>query len=329
MAWIIFIASTAIIVIATTKLTEYGDAISLRTGLGGLFIGLILMAGATSLPELLTTINSIQLGVPNIAAGNLFGSNIFNMLLIGVIDLLHWKIRILRIVAKRHTLSGLIATLIMALAVFFVLADIEIHIGWVGLDSFFLLAVYVVGLRVIRITSRSPATAVEKIIIPENTPTLKTAVIGFFIATAILVITTPYLVSSSADIAEITGLGTGFIGTVLVATVTSLPELITTITAVRLKAYDLAVSNLLGSNMFNMFAIGLSDVFLTNSRVISVISSDFALVGLIGLLMTLMATIGNQARLEKKVLFVEIDTLLIILTYITGMYLIYVRGIGI
>lgn len=329
MVWIIFIASTAIIVLAAVKLAEYGDAISLRTGLGGLFIGFVLLAGATSLPELLTTINSIQMGLPDLAAGNLFGSNIFNMLLIGMIDLLDWKIRILRSVARRHTLSGLLAAMMTALAVFFVLADIEIYIGWVGLDSLFLLTAYAVGLWIVRSESNSPATAAGIETIPQNTPTLRTGVIGFLIAAAVLVITMPYLVSSSADIAEITGLGTGFIGTALVALITSLPELIATITAIRLKAYDLAIGNLLGSNMFNMFAIALTDIILTDSRVISMFSSEFALVGLIALIMTLMATIGNQAQLEKKFLFIEIDALLLILTYIVGMYLIYSWKIGI
>ena len=79
MVWFQFIISAAIIVLVAIKLAEYGDAIALRTNFGGVFVGTLLLAGATSLPELLTTINSINQGVPDLAAGNLFGSNMFNM----------------------------------------------------------------------------------------------------------------------------------------------------------------------------------------------------------------------------------------------------------
>ncbi|NMC79025.1 MAG: sodium:calcium antiporter, partial [Chloroflexi bacterium] len=124
MVWLSFLASSAIVVLAAIKLAEYGDAISVRTKLGGMFVGVILMAGATSLPELLTTINSIQQNVPDLAAGNMFGSNMFNMFLLGFLDLLNRRARILRKVAHRHALSGSIASLLSALAIFFVLANI-------------------------------------------------------------------------------------------------------------------------------------------------------------------------------------------------------------
>ena len=91
-----------------------------------------------------------------------------------------------------------------------------------------------------------------------------------------LVAVAPRLVSSSARIAEqITGLGTGFVGLVLLGMITSLPEMVTTIAAVRMGAYDLAVGNLFGSNIFNMFALGLTDVFLTSGRFMGAIRPLF------------------------------------------------------
>ncbi len=86
MVWIQFIISAAVVVVAAIKLAEYGDAISVRTRLGGMFIGTLLMAGATSLPELLTTINSLGQNVPSLAVGNVLGSNMFNMFLLAVLD---------------------------------------------------------------------------------------------------------------------------------------------------------------------------------------------------------------------------------------------------
>jgi cation:H+ antiporter len=79
MIWAQFVVSAALIVVAAMQLAKYGDIIAIRTRMGGMFIGVLLLAGATSLPELLTTISSVNQGVPNLAAGNLFGSNMFNM----------------------------------------------------------------------------------------------------------------------------------------------------------------------------------------------------------------------------------------------------------
>jgi cation:H+ antiporter len=328
MPWILFFLASVVVVVAAIKLAEYGDVISIRTGLGGMFIGLILMAGATSLPELLTTINAINQNIPDLAAGNMFGSNMFNMLLLGAIDLMYLRTRILRKVARRHALSGSFAVFLIVLATFFVLADIDIRIGWIGLDSILLMTVYVMGLRIIR-SSTMPVSTEEPEEISDSVPSLKHGLIGFSAATLALVAIMPLLVSSSNDIAEITGLGAGFIGTALVAIVTSLPELVTTITAVRLKVYDMAIGNLFGSIMFNIFILGLSDIFMLDGRFMGVISDDFVLVGLIGLIMTVMALISNLAKLERKIWIIEIDAFIIVATYFLGMWFIFQRGLGI
>jgi hypothetical protein len=130
--WIQFLLSAAIIVLAANQLAKYGDVIALRTGLGGMFVGILLMAGATSLPEVLTTISSLNQGVPDLAAGNLFGSNMFNMFLLAILDLLHRKERLLRKAALKHALSGSLAVFLIAIVVFFVMADIRCfdRLGW-------------------------------------------------------------------------------------------------------------------------------------------------------------------------------------------------------
>ncbi len=190
-----------------------------------------------------------------------------------------------------------------------------------------LIAAYIAGIRLIR-NETGPVADTENVPVDSSIPSLKKALGGFALATAVLVAIMPLLVKSSNEIALITGLGAGFIGTALVSIVTSLPELVTTIAAVRLGVYDLAIGNLFGSNMFNMFALGLSDFFLVDQRFLGIISPGFALVGLIGLIMTLMGIIGNQARLERRILFLEVDAFLLIVAYFLGMFLIYQRGIG-
>jgi cation:H+ antiporter len=326
--WLQFLISAALIVLAATQLAKYGDVIAIRTGLGGMFVGVILLAGATSLPEVLTTISSLSQGVPNLAAGNLFGSNLFNMFLLAILDILHRKDRILRKAALKHSLTGSLTIFLIGLVVFFILADIKIQIGWVGVDSIVIMLTYIVAMRLIQANqlhniSHPPA----KVEIPAGVPSLRAGLVGFGLAALGLVIITPWMVRSSTEIAEITGLGTTFVGTTLVAIVTSLPELVTTIAAVKIGADDMAIGNLFGSNLFNMFAIGLTDLFYLQGRFLGIIDPAFLLVGMLGLIMTGLGLIGNLARLERRVLFIELDALALMATYFAGLWLLYSRGV--
>jgi cation:H+ antiporter len=328
MVWLIFAACAAVIVLAAMQLAKYGDAIAERTKLGGMFVGTLLMAGATSLPELLTGINSLSQGVPNLAAGNQLGSNMFNMFVLAVIDVLFRQTRILRRVAMRHALTASLGALLIGMVAFFILADVDARVGWVGLDSLLLVATYVVGVRLLQSGNSTPGDEA----VPEaelvGVPSLGRALIGFCAAAGVLVAVTPQLVRSSAEIAELTGLGTGFIGTTLVAMVTSLPELATTIAAVRIGAFDLAIGNLFGSNAFNMVALALTDFFYLPGRLLGAIDPTFALVALLGLILTCLGLIGNLARVERRLFFIEIDAAIIFLVYLGGMWFLYLRGIG-
>ena len=210
------------------------------------------------------------------------------------------------------------------MVVFFILAKIEIQVGWVGLDSILLMLAYGVAIYLIQ-SSSSPLTAVETEI-PEKFPSLLSGILGFLVAAGVLAIVTPMMVRSSAAIAEITGLGTSFIGTTLVAVVTSLPEMVTTLAAIKLGADDMAIGNLFGSNMFNMFAFGLTDLFFLDGRFLSVIDPAFLLVSVLGLVMTILALVGNLARIERRLWFLEVDALMLILVYAGGLWLLYSRG---
>ena len=324
MIWVEFIFSAAVIVFAATQLAKYGDIIAVRTRLGGMFIGILLLAGATSLPEVLTTISALSQGVPNLAAGNLLGSNMFNMLMLAVIDLAGQQQRILRKAALKHALSGSLAVLLIGMVVFFILANINLQVGWVGVDSILLMLAYAAAIYLIQ-QNASPLAATE-IEIPEKFPSLLRGIVGFLIAAGVLVAITPLLVRSSTAIAEVTGLGASFVGATLVAIVTSLPELVTTLAALKLGADDMAIGNLFGSNLFNMFALGLTDLFYLDGRFLSVIDPSFLLVSILGLIMTVMALIGNLARIERRLVFVEVDALFLILVYGGGLWLLYARG---
>ena len=327
MIWLQFAFSALVIVFASTQLARNADAIALRTGLGRQFIGALLLGSVTSLPEILTTIQAFRQGVPNLAVGNLIGSNMFNMSLLALADLSSRNRRVLRAVASRHALIGSLTMMMITLVLFFMVADIDLQIGWVGADSLVLILAYVGGVRLLASQSRAASRVQETEESLEGVPALPRALIAFFLAAFALVLISPMLVRSSAAIAEATGLGTSFVGLTLVAFVTSLPEVVTTISLVRAHAEDMAVGNLFGSNMFNMFALGLMDFFYLPGRLFGVIDPTFLLVGLLGLIMTGLGLIGNLARLERRLWFIEIDAALILLIYFGGLALLYARGI--
>jgi cation:H+ antiporter len=302
--------------------------IAVRARLGGLFIGSLLLAGATSLPELLSAINAVALTVPNLAAGSMFGSGMFNMLMLAILDLLFQNARVLRRIATTHALTASLANLLTGLAVLFVLADINLKIGWVGVDSLILIGAYIAGARLLQQSGGITSQPAE---VPTDGkfPTLARGLLGFGAACLVLVLITPVMVRSANGIAETTGLGSGFIGATLLAITTSLPELVATITAARIGAYDLAVGNLFGSNIFNMFALGLTDFFYTPGRFLGAIDDSFAIAGLLAMALTGLGLIGNLARVERRFFFVELDALFILVGYLLGMYLLYQQGIGV
>ena len=330
MIWLQFVISAGIVIVAAIKLAEYGDAIAYHTKLSGLFIGALLVAGATSLPELLTMISAINQRHIDLTAGDLFGSSMFNMLLLGALDMIFHRTRIIRRVALRHALTASLGTMLTGMAVFFLLADVNLRVGWVGIGSVLIMAMYFTGVWLLRsnpvLGGPTPdgAEGVER-----GMPSLRRAVIGFTITAAALILVTPWLVRSSSGIAEITGLGDGFIGVVMVAVVTSLPELVAMVSAVRFGAYDIAVGNLFGSNVFNMFVLSLADVFYTDGPFLNAIDPTFALAGLLALLMTTLGLMGNLAQVERRIGIVEVDALLLILCYFAGLGLLYMRGIGV
>ncbi len=327
MTWLVFSLSALVVILAAMKLAEYGDVIAVRTSLGGMFVGTLLLAGATSLPELLTTINSINQAVPSLAAGNIFGSCMFNMFMLAILDLVVRQTRILRAVQLNHAISGSLAVLLAALAIFFILADLPYRLGWVGVDSLLLMAVYIGGVWVLNSNNVGNTDEEQSPDDLRGMPSLRTGLLGFALATLALIVVTPFLVRSSAEIAVLLGVSAGFIGAALVAVITSLPELVTTIAAVRIGAYDLAIGNLFGSNCFNIFALAITDIFYTQGRFLGAITPVMTIAALLGLLLTSMGLFGNVARIERRLGFIEIDALIIAVTYVAGMWLLYSRGL--
>jgi cation:H+ antiporter len=331
MAWAIFLASAGVIIVAGSKLAWYGDEIAERSGLGRLWVGVVFLAMATSLPEVFTTVSAALLDTPDLAAGDLFGACMSNMLTLGLIDLLHRGKRVWQQAAFEHTLTAALAMALTGLAALLILVKEKVTFGAVGLGSVTLLSLYVLGMRLVyrqedmkrhqqeqerMVEGHRAATVSSRVL-------LRGSVIRFCLAASILLIAAPLLAWSANQIAEQTGISTTFVGTSLVAVTTSLPELVSAIAAVRLGAFDLAVGNLFGSNAFNMAAFLFVDVAYREGPVLNAVNSSHALTALWSILMMNFGLMGIIYRAEKRFLFIEPDSLLMILSYGLGLWLVF------
>ncbi len=340
MPWVIFALSAVVIVLAGTKLSQYGDQIAEHTGLGGLWIGVLLMAGATSLPEVLTTMSAAWINAPNLAAGDLFGAVMTNMLTLGLIDLFYRQKRVWQQAALGHTLVASLAVFLVAMAGLFVTIQSQAQVFGVGLASLALFLLYVLGMRVVyrqedvkrrekereKVVEAEEAKEAKEEKVRSRKAGLRRASIGFAGASLALLVAAPFLASSAQAIAELTGIGATFIGTTLVAITTSLPELVTAFAAVRLGAFDLAVGNLFGSNAFNMSAFFFADLAFPSGSLLGAVTTAHAVTAMIGILLMNLGLMGIIYRVEKRYFFIEPDSLLMIVGYGLGIWVVFQVG---
>jgi cation:H+ antiporter len=320
MLWIAFVVCTVVIVYSGSRIAKYGDIIAEKTGLGRAWIGVVLMASVTSLPELITGIVSVTFaGVPDIAVGDVLGSCVFNMLIIAFLDAIH---RPMPISAKAHqgnVLSAGFGILLLSIITGSLFLSLSLSpLGWIGPYTLLTIPLYFVAMRLIFFYEKRQLAAFLKEVATEfkyQDITTKTAVINY-LGNAILVIASAiFLPKIGEGIAAATGLGQTFVGNIFIAVSTSLPEVVVSIAAVRMGAVDLAIGNLFGSNIFNIFILALDDIFFTKGAILSFVNPNHIISALSAIAMTTIAIIGLTYRAEKKKLFIAWDSAGIVTVY--------------
>ncbi|PXV70076.1 sodium:calcium antiporter [Halanaerobium congolense] len=333
--WLEFILMALFIIISGTYLSRFGDIIADKSGLGQAFIGGILIAMATSLPELVTSISSALVGAPDIAVGNAFGSNTFNLVILAFADLLQGKGPLLLRVNYSHILSGLVGVLLSALVVFSLILshfmNFNLNVFGVGLDSIILLLTYLVSVRMIyRYDQNNPLDAKDEEkenLNPEYT--LNKALLGFA-ACAVVIVLSGYRLTLTADqISAVTGIDQSFIGSILVAAATSLPELVATISAIRIGAYNMAVGNVFGSNIFNMTVIFFADVFYRQGVLLQDVRIVHILTATVGIVMATIILIGLFYRSRRSFMWMGWDAIAAAVVYFLGVYLLFQLGLNV
>lgn len=320
-----FILLSLVIVIAGTFLARFADQLGALTGLGRSMTGIVLLAAATSLPELVVGCNAALISAVDLTVGDLLGSSLCNLLILAVLDMLtRTRGAMLSKAAAAHALSATSSILLTVIVLLFLLLDVTWTIFRVGPCCWAILIAYLFSLRLIYLDQQvSMSEVVEK---PDlKGITLRRAAGGYAASAAAIFLAAPRLAGTANELAEITGMGTTFFGTAFVALVTSLPEAVTTLAALRMGAVDMAVGNILGSNSFNMVALFGVDLFYDGSLLAAASDVHAVTAGAV-ILVTAVTVQGLLYRAEKRFWILEPDALLVILLVLGSMTLVYTVG---
>ncbi len=340
LTWLLFIFTSAIIVVAGHRMTIYGDVIGDRSPLGYTWVGTILLASVTSLPELVTAFTVSTLGEADIVIGNIFGSNNFNMLIIFIIDII-LIVPILNRVEKSHSVNGIFAIILSQIVMFSLAFQWLIgrdNLGFyaklpVGLDSILIFAGYIYAMYYIFKQSKAETTkAAQKIEDKYAHISTRMAYIKYSAYALIIVTSGIFMGILGARLAnapvELFGmsitLGGTLMGTLFFAITTSLPELVVTISAVKLKSYDMALGNVMGSNLFNLAIIGMADIFFLKGPIL--IHADFRqlITITISIIMVGIAVYGIKQDKEKPIFKrLTTPTLLLLIVYTIGFIILW------
>lgn len=290
--WLQFFMSALLIVIAGTKLTRSADTIAEHTGLGTLWAGAFLLPLATSLPELVTSWRAAVIHAPDLSVGNVFGSNMFNISIIALIDLTQGHVPILTRVSQRHIFTAAMGIILTCLVAISMLVPIGGQIAWIVPGTVYIPAFYVFGNWLLARFERRHAGESVAIDLAARERSLPKAVFWFVAAAAVIIVAGTNLADTGEAIARETGLGQTLVGSFFIAITTSLPELVTTFTAARLGILDMAIGNIFGANFFNLVIIFFADIFYTEGPILQAISMEHLVVALMSVLLTTIAVAG-------------------------------------
>jgi len=318
-----FIVCTAIILICGSRLCRYGDILADLLGWGKMFMGLILMASVTSLPELMTGISSIVImDASNLAIGDIIGSCAFNILIISIMDLFHDKKKPLTSVAQTgHIIGasfGIIMLCIVALAI--IIPEFFGRLLWIGGFSIIFLFLYFFAIRVVFLyEKKQPVKFFDK---KHSTLSIRQVILRYVINAIFVVGAALALPYFGVYLAAASGLGQSFFATVFLATSTSLPEIVISVAAIRMKTIDLAIGNIFGSNIFNIGILALDDIMYTKGPIF-LFTNPNNIIPVIGtIIITAIGIIGIVFRQEKK-WKLAIDSAMILIVYAMMMVLLY------
>jgi len=332
LAWLLlqFAVCAVLIARAGYVLSRSADALADAYGWGRGWVGLALLATVTSLPELASGISAVAfVDAPNLAVGNALGACVVNLLFLVVVDALQRRQPMYREASATHLLSDGFGVVMLGFVALSLLtgtrAPAVLH---VGIYSPMLLALYLLALKGVHAHERQAMAAgtATRSAVPEGKTRDEWRRFG--LAAGVVLAAGSWLPAVADGLATTSGLSRSFVGTVLMAVVTTLPEMAVTLGALRLGALDMAIGNLLGSNLFNVMILAVDDVFYVRGPLLADAASVHAGTAVTALVMTGLVIIGLVMRPQGRTLrVVSWVSVALAATYLVNAALVYLGGV--
>ena len=267
MIYVIYLILVALIVVCSNQASKYIDLIEKNSSLSGAFLGGVVLSAVTSLPELFTSITStILLDKPSLCIGNILGSNLYNLMILAVLTLVAYKSVLKSTISKSHLKVTLMVLLIYISIILGKIGILHVEIFTINITSLIIIALYMVGIKFMAaengdMTFDELETEREHLqVAVHGNLSLKQLVVRF-ICVSIGIIGFSICITYVTDIIAVKhNLSHGLAGALFLGVATSLPEVASTISLFRLKNYNIGISNIIGSNIFNLFILAISDL---------------------------------------------------------------------
>ncbi|MFH1683283.1 MAG: hypothetical protein ABIA67_00225 [Candidatus Margulisiibacteriota bacterium] len=323
--WLKFLICAAIIYFAGSKLTKYGDAIAHKTGLSHAWVGIVLLAAVTSLPELANGLSAVTLAkIPDLAMGDLLGACMINMFSLAMLDLI-WGLRGRKSIFIKFQESNLISALFGVIILLVVSVSLALSrfvfdftIFGISIYSFAVLGIYLLTVKVLG--QHMGAEEVKEV---KYAQISSIKVYSIFLTCALIVIGAgAWLPFIGSEIVTIMGWGKTFVAVLFIAIATTLPELTVSFSALRLGERGMAIGNLVGSNIFNIAIIFLVDIFYQPGSFISAVSFNMIYAAICGTVLMGIAYIALRKKITNHV-----PSIIIILIYLLSMFFLFGTGV--
>ncbi|WP_146392579.1 sodium:calcium antiporter [Allorhodopirellula solitaria] len=333
---LLFAGGALLVWLAGTKLSQYVDLFADRTGLGKAFAGALLLGGATSLPELATTVTAASSGAAELAGTNLLGGVVMQIAVLALVDAFVLRGRPLTLFSPQSSLLmvGVMLIGLVALASAAVTSQELFSVAGIGFWPVALFAAYVFSVWVIYRYEGDPRWEPRGEVAqpPESARDLKDAheqsfqktstamLVGYFSMASLVVLVGGVTVAKTGEaIAEQSGLGQGIVGATLVAFATSLPEVSTTYSAVRFGAYSMAAANILGTNSMEIALFLPAELAYRDGPIFDAMPNSAAFLAALGIVVTSLYLWGILERRDKTILGMGVDSFAVLVVYACGL----------
>lgn len=327
-----FAVSALVVFRAGTRLAVYADRFATASGLSGAVVGLVLLGGITSLPEVATSLTAALAGAAPLAVNNLVGGVALQILFLAVADVAVGKEALTSTVPRTDVVAQAAMNVAMLAIVAAAVAAGEAELFGldVGVGASLLAPTYAACLFVAHALGKRarwlPAgdgAAAE----PEAEPPPEDSVrklLAMMAAVGAVILVGGFLLTRSGEaIAERTGLGASFFGAVFLAGATSLPELSSALSAARLGRPQMAISDVLGGNLFNLTLILVVDLAYRGGPVLGEVGDFSVVAAALAMLINAILIIGLIERRDRTILRMGWDSAAMLAVYAGGLAVLY------